>query len=151
MTTRHIVYSVAIGVLAFGVLAAITMLFISRSGVLPTPPIRVYDTIIENDLQGVCPGDEITLHTKIDIFEPSIIELNVAILNEEESVTWLPSNPVMQIPRPEDSEAINVTTKWVVPDLPPGNYVRVAAISSRNADSTPIFNNIPFTISSSCP
>lgn len=151
MSLRVVIYSVLIGTLTFALLSAFIMLLFARQDIIPSAPIVVRGQGFSEGTGAVCSGDEVTVVTTMDILDPSVIELNLSVMDEANTTVWLPKNPVMTVPRSE--AVVDVVSKmhWVVPDLPPGNYVRIAAITARNTDSKPIFNNIPFTISDNCP
>ena len=97
-----------------------------------------------------CPGERFTYVTDVAVTEPGIFTLHVGIM-EAESKRFIDST-LEQLPSVPRSQTTRVKQPVVfeIPDLPPGNYIRVAGIDADHVDSVPIFIEVPFTIRGDC-
>ena len=137
--------------------AAILMIILvgSMFVVLQFPvPLRetpiVYHGIHLPEYKEYCPGDSYEYSTDIEITGPAIFSRHVAIMEAEthkyisSTITQMPS-----IPRPWPVR-LDQPVSFSIPDLPPGDYIRVMGIDADHVDSIPVFVEVPFTISTDC-
>jgi hypothetical protein len=138
-----------------GAVILMIILVVAMFAVLQFPiPLRktpmVYHGIHLPKHAEYCPGDLFKYSTDIEITEPAIFSLHVGIMDAETQNYIL--STVAQMPSIPRSRPARVTQPitFPIPDLPPGNYIRVAAIDAHHVDSIPIFVEVPFTIASGC-
>ena len=97
-----------------------------------------------------CPGETFTYVTDAVVTEPGIFTLHVGIM-EAESRKFI--NPTLEqlpsVPRSQTSR-VEQPVSFQIPDLPPGDYIRVAGIDADHVDSVPVFVEVPFTIRGDC-
>lgn len=110
----------------------------------------IYHAIQLPPEQTYCPGDRYVYDVDIEVTAPGIMSLHVGVKRAKDN-TFIQST-LKQMPSVPRSEASRVlqTVGFEIPDLPPDDYVRVAAIDADHVDSVPVFVEIPFTIREGC-
>jgi hypothetical protein len=97
-----------------------------------------------------CPGEVYSYASDVEITEPGIFTLHVGIM-QADTKKYINSTLAEMPPVPR-SEAARIIQPvyFEIPDLPPGDYIRVAGIDADHVDSIPIFVEVPFTIREGC-
>jgi len=97
-----------------------------------------------------CPGELYMYASDVEVTEPGIFTLHVGIMESEtriyinSTLEQLPS-----VPRSAGARIIQ-PVYFEIPDLPPGDYVRVAGVDADHVDSIPVFVEVPFTVGEDC-
>lgn len=99
-----------------------------------------------------CPGDTFSYSIRLRVTRPAVLFLAVSNLRGFDgdtvefgrsgnmAVTTIPSARII-----EDNDPV-----FVIPDLPPGDYVRVLAAGTLSEDSVPAIRPMPFTVRDDC-
>ena len=99
-----------------------------------------------------CPGAKVRPGHVYDIKEPVSLAVTSSIAIEGGETVWhstFGDAPVVNIIVPRRIH--DTDTFWVVPDLPPGNYVRNVFIGPTYRNMEPIWFQERFAIDGSCP
>ncbi len=98
----------------------------------------------------VCPGTLHAITARYEVVRPTVLEVIDAVVSGDGYGT-LPqtvSAPVYRI-LPRSGMGVQESA-WIVPDLPPGAYLRVVAFTAHNQEAEPGFVWVPFRIASAC-
>lgn len=109
------------------------------------PPIQVQNHD-PKDLGELCPGDPYPVHNLVTIDSPVVVFYYLSTMEPDGLAnivgTQIPF-PGFPHPRPGTFEQ---AIDWVVPDLPPGRYLRVFAIRGTDGDEKPVHVENSYTI-----
>ena len=136
-----------------GAVILMIILLSAMLAVLQFPiPLRqtpiVYHGINLPEYKVYCRGDLFIYSTDIEITEPAVFSLHVGIMDADTKTYILSTIETMpSIPRARPAR-VTQEIKFPIPDLPSGDYIRVAAIDTYHVDSIPIFVEVPFTVGS---
>jgi len=139
---RYFTYGffVALTVVSTGVAAAI----IARPTLNPT---AVSITLLNRDIQEICPGDELVQLVRVDVNRPSIVKTVRTIIHVETRTIILGSvaeSPPFPRPKVESFEAV---MSFDTPDnIPPGDYESVTAFVADSQNSETEFLIQDFTV-----
>ena len=101
---------------------------------------------------AACPGDEVAYELEIEIREPAILFVVPAVLRAPLGDTAqgyrIGEVFITNIPTPRT--IVDRDASFIVPDLPPGEYVRVLAAGTFGANTKPAIREQPFTIRVDC-
>lgn len=110
-------------------------------------------TILEQDTFSVtCPGDLHRFMVEVNIIEPSIIEVTTVFVDAKTQQVMPVENPfyLTRTRVYSRSSAYVQPITWIVPNVPPGDYLRVTAAISKYVNSKPTMIEIPFTVAENC-
>lgn len=114
------------------------------------PPIRVQ--VLDKPLDhALCPGEILTVHNRIEVDGPVLLFSYFSVMDETENHningTQVSNGSPRTHPRQSD---FTQTLLWTVPELSPGNYVRVLAFRGTDGRENSIFATYPFSIGVDC-
>jgi hypothetical protein len=112
-------------------------------------PVIFHEVILPDNIE-VCPGDTYEYVADVEILDKSILTMHAAIMDTD-TMNTMPGTAQEFIPiaRARGGRFMD-GAKFVIPDLPPGNYERILAVDSDHADSVPVFISLPFTVTENC-
>lgn len=139
-----------------GFIACLILIGVALIGVLLFVPPAQHESAL--DLYEVrwppqtdlCPGDTVEYGVSYRVNRPTVTRLVVQYLDAETelSISNLGVNQLLFV-HPH-ATALDRTVPFVVPDLGPGRYERVTAITSLTEAAKPLFVVIPFTVGEGC-
>lgn len=139
-----------IGALILACLIAASVILVLQFPIPLRHTPMIYHSVELPPDRDYCPGEFYVYVVDIEITEPSILSTHVGVKDAKTDVFILSTvDDSFSIPRSKPSR-VKQTVGFPIPDLPPGDYIRVAAIDAENVDSTPIFVEVPFTIGEYC-
>lgn len=98
-----------------------------------------------------CPGDSATFTSTLTINRKAIIFVTVSHLRAGGDTIIggkIGDTFITAIPSPRTT--VDQDNGFSLPDLPPGDYVRVVAIGTKSEDSLPVMIEQPYTIEENC-
>lgn len=141
-------------------IGAVTMLVFAAIGMyvatmLPNalwPPPVTYAIVWTDDVGAVCPGETYNMGVEVNVASPSVVEVVTVFLRAEDQAPMPVPEPFASVgarayPRSATYEQL---VEWTVPDIPPGEYVRVTAATAKYADSVPTFIELEFSVREGC-
>lgn len=115
------------------------------------PPIRVRSLDQPLD-HALCPGDALSVRNQIEVDGPVLLYSYFSVMDATENHningTQVSNGPPRTHPI---KSSFTQSILWTVPDLPPGNYVRVLAFRGTDGRENSIFSVYPFAIGNDCP
>lgn len=147
---QEIVLNAAITALLLGIFAALGITFaLNFPAPLRKNPV-VYNQIILPEQQSYCPGEELVFELQITITEPAIIGVNEAVIYAD-SGDFVPGTLYTDQAKPfVEPIPLDLQTSYIIPDLEPGEYKRITAMSSSTSDANPVFVVVPFSVRDDC-
>jgi hypothetical protein len=100
-----------------------------------------------------CPGDEVAYTLRLRVSKPAVLFVAVAQLRGGEEGDTIQGNQMGQLFTTIIPSARTITDNdavWTIPDLPPGDYVRVVAAGTLTEPSQPAIRLQPYTIVEGC-
>jgi hypothetical protein len=113
-------------------------------------PVHIVDMNGEFD-HAICPGSEFEMRHDVTVDRPVLLFFYSSVMDEGENYN-MPDSQVGYGARPHPRPAtFNQRITWVVPELPPGKYVRVFAARGTDGDEDAVFVSKKFEIGDNCP
>lgn len=140
--TGHLGQMIGGGIIFVAILMLVLTLW-SIFGRQPPIQIESLDPAIINDL---CSGSRITATLDVKITAPAIIVYYISVMNKTEERQLIGTQEVYRgLPYPRVGHFTQILP-WTVPNLPPGNYVRVVAAIGSNGSDKPEMEVTRFNI-----
>lgn len=117
--------------------------------ILAAPPIMAV-ALDEPYATPLCPGQHFDLRSEVAIKEAVVIHWVISVMDETETYNIIGTEQEFgphNHPRPVTFEK---RLPWVVPDLPPGKYVRVVSVRGVDGDEDTIFMETGIEIGEDC-
>lgn len=130
-----------------------TLLMLIYQPSRPAPPMVTW--VDSQYVPGAfCPGDTVREIVTVEARDRSAIVVLSTFVRagpngDNAQIQRLGDAAVVIVPSPRVLEDQDPT--WIVPDLPPGDYVRAIAAGTLFRDTEPVFREQPFTIRADCP
>lgn len=142
---RHYAWG-SIGTMIIAAILAGIVIFMGNRPLEPFVSYKISEIGLTSDL---CPGDIVP--TKVDavIRSPSVVNVSVTFA-QANGLNLVGTQQELGVRVFDKPTSFVQDISWVVPELPPGDYIRVTAITSQFADVKPWFLRIPFSIREGC-
>lgn len=115
---------------------------------LNPPPVEVTGVTVHTDMP-VCPGDTVEFTSRVIVHEPSVIGVYTAIMDDNDDILNHTLRELPPVPRPSGA-TLHERIFFTVPDIPEGEYTRIAAFVGINSDTKPEYTLVPFTVGHHC-
>ena len=141
-----------IGAATMLMFAAIGMYTATLLPVALRPSLVGYDIVWSDDVSAVCPGEVYRMAVRVTVHGESVLEVINVFLDAETYAPVPVTNPFFDVrlrAYPRDA-TYEQPISWVVPDVPPGDYIRITAATLRYADAEPTFLELPFSVKEGC-
>lgn len=139
----YTIVSSAITVL-LGVLIAVTWRFFFND-----PPITI-ETLDIPPVYALCPGVDYPAHNEVTVSRPVMLYSYFSVMdargNHNINGTQVTNGPRLH---PHPATFIQMLP-WEVPELPPGDYMRVLAFRGTDGRENSLFLTMPFSIGKNC-
>lgn len=135
--------------IAFSTIALFLLVVVIQDAYFNNPPIEITNRSI-TPTYNICPGDLIETNYHVNIKEPTIISAYSVVMNKDgtKNIFETASDlPVRVFPYPV---SLDSSIPWHVPELGPGEYMRVIAIRGHNRTQDPTFLFTKFTVKENC-
>jgi hypothetical protein len=111
-------------------------------------PVSVID--LDPPLANVCPGQSYDIRLRITTTRKILIVQYVSVMNPQMTENYQGTQvDLPSLPQPIPTSFVE-TIPWEVPQLPPGDYVRMMVIRSSMNSQDPLFHPESFSIGENC-
>lgn len=122
----------------------------------PTRPAAPMVEWIDSEYQpsSVCPGDVMMEVVTVNVRAPALIIVASTFLRSGPTGDTVLPQPLGAVPVviiPTARTLVDSDPVWIVPDLPPGDYIRAIAAGTLFRDTEPVFRQQFFSIRDDCP
>lgn len=116
------------------------------------PPPVTYRIVWTDDVGAVCPGETYWMGVEVEVASPSVVEVVTVFLRAADQAPMPVPEPFASVgARAYPREAVyEQLVEWTVPEVAPGDYVRVTAATAKYADSVPTFITLDFSVMEGC-
>lgn len=95
------------------------------------PPVNM-TSLEPRDLGPLCPGDLVIINNHVEILAPTVLVYYISVLDETETYNIPGTQVVLSGYQHPKAASFEQHIPWVVPELPPGEWVR--AFAARGTD-----------------
>ena len=113
------------------------------------PPIEVQN-LNEKHLGVLCPGQVLTIENNVHVNDDIIVHYFISTMDKGGNFNYPGKQRAYTDYLHPHASTFNQRLEWIVPDLPPGEYLRVFAVRKVSGNQDTVFVENLYTIGEDC-